>query len=260
MLKEKYKKISSLQNPAIKHFVKLIKESAYREKIQRVPVIGKSLILELSQLLALSSLFILEGTPLSEVTLFSNKCSNIYIISSEVFKKMGGSLEHSPENSWAAEFFLPKPSPFEGKNYILALDAISDPGNLGTLIRTATALNWDGVFLLPGCCDLFNDKVIRASRGACLLFPFCKTTLEEINQFSQKEECPLYIAHTKGEEISSLPKSKKVILLLSNEAHGVREEIKNKGKEITIAISSQMESLNVAAAGSIIMHHLKPYA
>ncbi|PNG99278.1 putative tRNA/rRNA methyltransferase YsgA, partial [Tetrabaena socialis] len=63
---------------------------------------------------------------------------------------------------------------------LLVLDAVQDPGNLGTLVRSALAFGWHGLCLLPGCCDPFNDKAVRASRGAVLRLPIAYGSLDEL--------------------------------------------------------------------------------
>ncbi len=250
MFKETDKKIiSSLQNPVVKHTVKLRENASYREEKQRVLLFGKTLISELSSFLKPSQLLVLEGTSLEDLPF----CENTLFATDNVFKKIANFTFETA----IAEFPLPNPTALDGKKYILALDAVADPGNLGSLLRTAVALNWDGVFLLEGCCDLFNDKTVRASRGACLLLPFCYGTYEELFHFSEKNALNFYVANTRGRRIDTIASAKNALLLLSNEARGVKGEVKGKGEEITIPISSKMESLNVAIAGGILMHALR---
>lgn len=249
MFKETDKKIiTSTQNPLVKHLVKLRESRSYREKTQQALLSGDHLIAEVMPYLTPSKLFVLKDYVLTKLS-----CPNTYFVTENVLKK----LTPYPEYEKAvAEFSIPKHKSLQGK-HILALDAISDPGNLGTLIRTALALKWDGVFLLPGCCDLFNDKTIRSSRGGSFLFPFCYGSYEDLFAFSEKNELTFYIAHLKGEDVRHISSVENALLLLSNEGRGVIEKIKGKGKEITIPISPIMESLNVAIAGGILMYSLK---
>lgn len=211
-------KITSLTNPLVKHFVKLRTKKRYREEHNSVVVASKKLVEELSR----------HTAPKVVVT----------DASEAVFQKMTG--QKAPEGV-VAEFPLPAPSKLGG-NYILVLDRITDPGNLGTLLRTALALSWDGVLLLPGCTDPFNEKAFTASRGALFKLPYAYGSVDQLS-------LPILVAAPKGTPFSPC---KKCALVLGNEAHG--SEV--KGELITIPQSNEMESLNVAIAGGILMHGL----
>ncbi|GAX79119.1 hypothetical protein CEUSTIGMA_g6559.t1 [Chlamydomonas eustigma] len=104
-------------------------------------------------------------------------------VSESVMKKLTG-LESVADIHAVAELDLPQVEDFKTAEYkvdrLLALDRIQDPGNLGTLLRTAMALGWDGVFLLPGCTDPFSDKAVRASRGASIRTRIGRGSLEEL--------------------------------------------------------------------------------
>lgn len=245
MLKQAFKKITSSENSIVKHLVKLRDNRAYREKMKRVLIPGKKMFKELSALLKPISIFILEGKIVDG--------DNVYSVTPSILKKITGL--QNPETI-AAEFPMPEPSSLEEMDYILAIDRISDPGNLGTLIRTALALGWQGLFVTNGSCDLFNEKTLRASRGASFTFPFCYGSIEELLVFAEKNGHTVYVANTKGENVKEIIPSKKCILVLSNEAQGVSEKMKNIGKEITIPIKN-MESLNVAIAGAVLMYCLR---
>ena len=83
-------------------------------------------------------------------------------------KKISGM--QTPEGL-VVEIEMPKPAPLEGLKYLLALDGVSDPGNVGALLRTALALGWQGIFILDESCDPFNDKALRSARGATFRLP-----------------------------------------------------------------------------------------
>ena len=75
---------------------------------------------------------------------------------------------------------------------LLVLDGVQDPGNVGTIVRTADAFGADGVILLPGCADVWSPKVVRATMGACFRLPVLNCTLEKLQQMLQNEKIPLY--------------------------------------------------------------------
>ncbi|EFJ41030.1 hypothetical protein VOLCADRAFT_99057 [Volvox carteri f. nagariensis] len=83
---------------------------------------------------------------------------------------------------------------------LLVLDAVQDPGNLGSLARSALAFGWDGLFLLPGCCDPFNDKALRSSRGALLRLPTVTGDLVELLEVAEEVGLVLLCADMEEEE------------------------------------------------------------
>jgi RNA methyltransferase, TrmH family len=144
--------------------------------------------------------------------------------------------------------------PIVNKKRLLYLDGIREPGNLGTIIRTASAFSLDGIILSPDCCEIFNPKVIRASLGAVFFM-----SLEIQNEDWLKKQSAMKIATSLDKAIPleslSIPKED-WILILGSEADGIKNEIlASADKKIKISQASQMESLNVAVAAGILMHH-----
>jgi len=212
--------ITSLDNPLVKHFVKLRTQRSYREENNSLLVTSKKLVEELR----------CHSTP-----------KRILDEASEaVFKKITG--QPSPEGI-AAEFSMPPPSSLMGLDYVLVLDRVMDPGNMGMLLRSALALGFEGVLFLEGCCDPFNEKALSAARGALFHLPYRFGTLEDI-------DAPLLVADLEGEPPSF---QKRCALVLGNEAQG--SDI--SAAKVTIPHKGAMESLNVAAAGSILMYNLR---
>lgn len=234
-------RIDSRDNPYIKHLCKLIEDSAYRTEMQKVVVFGKNQILELMP-------FVKSGTIYTTEAFETNL--NQVMISEAVAGKLASSC--------VAEFQMPHLKLPEKCTHLLALDRVSDPGNLGTLMRTALALGWDGVFLLPGCCDPFNDKALRASKGAPFKLPFIKGTWAEFDQMTKLHQLVPLAADLEGQPLEKCQK-KNCFLILSNEGQGLSPEGLSRGEKITIPLSGNMESLNVSAAGAILMYRLKNY-
>ena len=139
-------------------------------------------------------------------------------------------------------------------NKVVYLDHVSDPGNIGTIIRTALAFNYDAVVVSEGSCDVYNEKVVAASKGAIFLIPILNRELDEI-----REGKTVIVSALKDDakELSSLKAEKPFVLVLGNEAHGVSEEIIQKADIITKIDISNIDSLNVSVAAGILMHHLK---
>ena len=137
------------------------------------------------------------------------------------------------------------PSRFATDKILVALDAVQDPGNVGTIVRLAAAFD-AAVALLPGCADPFSPKAIRASAGAILNVPIAGVTVQ---QLLESRRLLLY-ADMGGE---TKPPAKSAILVLGSEGGGVSEEIRKHGKPIGIKTSGRVESLNVAAAAAILL-------
>lgn len=172
-----------------------------------------------------------------------------YIMTKEVFEKISGT--HSPEGI-AAEINMPPSQDLSNKSWVLALDRMNDPGNMGTLLRSALALGFEGVFLTNSCVDPYNEKALRAAKGATFKLP-----LEIGNLETFSKNFHLYIADLEGLSIDDTTFESPAILLLGNEAEGVSKEMRKIGTSVTIPLKNQMESLNVAAAGAILMHAMK---
>lgn len=232
-------RIDSRDNPYVKHLCKLIEDSAYRIEMQKVVISGKNQILELLPFVQSGTIYTTEAfeTPLKQV-----------IISESVAKKFNASC--------IAEFQMPSMKLPEKCTHLLALDRVSDPGNMGTLMRTAIALGWDGVFLLPGCCDPFNDKALRASKGAPFKLPFIKGTWEAFDQIAAQHKLIPLAADLEGTPLENCQKNN-CFLILGNEGQGLSTEGLARGQKITIPLAGNMESLNVSAAGAILMYSLR---
>lgn len=145
---------------------------------------------------------------------------------------------------------IPKPVSLHQKKWVLVLDRLQDPGNVGTLIRTAHALGWEGVFFLEPCCDPFNDKALRASRSSLFHLPYYIGSMEEMVKM-----CPttIAVADLKGSRPS---KQEALWLILGQEGQGIQENL-HQYKKFSIPMKVEAESLNVSTAGSILLYVLK---
>ncbi len=235
------KQITSLQNPLIKHFVKLRTSRAYRYSEKKVVLAGKKEVTEAKNLQILLARQSYSPLPTANET---------YFVSDAILKKVTGFETPEP---LAAIVEMPKPVSLEKKGWILALDGISDPGNIGTLFRTALALGWEGVFLTPSCVDPFNDKAMRSGKGAALRLPLFFGTEKELIELGRDRSC--LVATIGGRPLDS-NQPKPTLLILGNEANGVSPILQDHFPKISIPIES-IESLNVAVAGAILMYGLK---
>ncbi len=137
------------------------------------------------------------------------------------------------------------------KEWVIVLDGINDPGNLGTIIRSA---DWFGVKIVvcsEDCVELYNPKVIQASMGS--LFRV-KVMYTDISPFLRKSTQKKYAATLDGSDINSLQFDNPGILVIGNESHGIREEIIELcDQKISIPRIGKAESLNAAVAAAILL-------
>lgn len=142
------------------------------------------------------------------------------------------------------------------KATFLVLDGIQDPGNLGTIIRTAVALNYKEIYLF-NCVDFRNDKVLRATMGTIFKAKLMVLNEEKLNILAQKKT--LLLADAKGEPINKLDGlNDNFGIILCNEGNGASEKVKTlKTKLVAIKMQNEVESLNVSSAGAILMYALK---
>lgn len=241
--------LTSLQNPLVKHLVKVRKDRKYREACRSVLIEGRKAVDELLPLVRLKNLLADDLTLLPK----ASSMENCFLVSSAILEKIAGA--RSPEGI-VAEVALPEESTLEGFKKVVACDGISDPGNLGTIIRTALALGWEGVFLLDNCCDPFNDKALRAAKGATFRLPYRTGSVAELSTLIANNGWQVLAADIEGEDVAHLKPGPAVLLALGSEAHGLSPEMKRISRSLTIPMPGEMESLNVAVAGAILMYLL----
>ncbi|SPJ31581.1 unnamed protein product [Candidatus Protochlamydia amoebophila UWE25] len=239
--------ITSLQHPFVKHLVKLRENSRYRLE-------HKALILEGSK-------------PIREVLSFVKKIiyTSAYApyltfegfekwqVTEGIMKKISG---NSTPEGVIAEIQMPPFSSLKQAQNILVLDGINDPGNLGTLMRTALAFGWNGIYLLPTSCDPYNEKVLRSARGAHFKIPLRRGNINELELLAKQGNFQTLVADLKGQILKSTVSKKRKILIMGNEAHGPSPEVFKFAEPICIPMSGEMESLNVAVAGGILLYAL----
>lgn len=222
--------IRSVQHPLVKEWVLLRTDRRTREEKRQVLIAGQTLCDEI---------------PL-ELKLSTHEGYGDILVSDAVMKKITG-LE-TPDG-FAGIAKMPAPANLDQAKRIVILDRVADPGNLGTLIRTTLALGWDGVWLLPGTCDPFNDKALRAARGATFRLPLAPQTVDGLKQWGGH----VLVADMHGEPVDQLKLTGPIGLVLSHEGQGANRSL---GRPVSIPIC-HMDSLNVATAGAILLYLLR---
>ena len=175
-----------------------------------------------------------------------------YRVNDEVLRKLANS--DNPEGIvFVCEQLEPRK---DKKDYhkIVYLNQINDPGNLGTILRTAVAFDYDAVILSKSSVDLYNEKVIAASKGAIFLID---AYYDDISNYTEGRQV-IVSALDDAIPLSQLEKPKDFVLVLGNESHGVSEEVlKLANKVVKIEMNDNIDSLNVGVAGGILMNYLK---
>ena len=240
--------ITSLENEKIKEIIKL-NQSKYRKKFGKYLVEGEHLVLE-----ALKS-GNLETLILEKDTLFPVEREALYV-TSDILSKIS-SLETPPKVMGVCTI----PEKEEYGSRILLLDEIQDPGNLGTLIRSAKAFDIDTIVLGTGCASLYNSKTLRAAQGMHFHLSVVNRDLDSVIPMLKEKGIVVYATNVKyGMDARTLKKKDKenFALILGNEGAGVKDKFFDMADQyIYIDMNKDVESLNVAIAGSILMYELK---
>lgn len=153
---------------------------------------------------------------------------------------------------------LPEKKPFAPKSGLLILDGIQDPGNLGTILRTADALDVS-VVLLEGCADPYNHKTVRASMGAVFRVPVVQSAWQEVKSACQEAGIPVGVTAL-SDRAKDLRQAdlKNMAVVIGSEGRGVRQEILSSADaELIIPMNPHCESLNAAVAATIVMWQMK---
>lgn len=241
--------ITSLDNERVKKYRKL-REKKYRDRLNLFLVEGWHLVLE-----AYRAGFVEEVILTEEVTCEVD-VPKIYV-TQEIIKKITEldtpvpilALCHKVEND-----------PQKIGQRILMLDGIQDPGNLGTILRSAKAFHVDTVILGTKTVDLYNAKVLRATQGMLFHLHVIEGDLVELIPKIKKQGIPIYGTKVEsGEDVRKLETSAKTqyALVMGNEGNGVTEEVLSLCDHyLYIQMDSEVESLNVAVATSILLYEL----
>lgn len=290
------KLIRSQNNQKVKHCVKLLQSKKYREEQAKVMLCGLTLLEELGPFLPeIESVFYIGNEHVDVLDdpykfidnpfvrdLLENSTTK-YNVTKQVMGKLCN-LTTVHESHVAAEVALPSSASQDFRTYtpgtlkrLLVLERCQDPGNLGTLLRSCVAFGFDGVYLLPGCADPFNDKTVRASRGASFRIPMMSGDTETWKEVVETHGLMAVAADVTNardqigdrgvgegrvggglDVLRRLGDELHVSLVVGSEGQGLSEAMRRECRLVCIPMSDEMESLNVAAAASILMCLLSP--
>ncbi len=141
---------------------------------------------------------------------------------------------------------------------LLILDAVQDPGNVGTIVRTAAALGAHAVLALPGTVDLWNAKVVRSGMGAHFHFPAIMCTWDEFSSFRGRHDVRAWGADAAGSAIGGERPPARLAIVVGNEGAGLSESVRSSvDRLVSIPMAERSESLNVAVAAGILLHEVR---
>ncbi|MBS5519009.1 MAG: RNA methyltransferase [Acidaminococcus sp.] len=250
------KRLTSLQNETVKKAASL-QQKKYRQREGLFLVEGVRAVREVrSSAWTVTAYFF---TDLPEDFQKEAQTSDIpyYEVTGDIMKKLTATEE---PQSLAALVRLEErrlETVHPGKGLILVLDEIHDPGNVGTMIRTARAMNAEGVILLCGSADLYNPKVVRAAMGNLFHIPvFTGITEDVLMDFAQKEGWTLVATALEGAvDLRKFTYPSKTLLIMGSEAEGVSSSLLEKSAaRVKIPMLGEAESLNVGVAAGILLY------
>lgn len=239
--------ITSLDNEKIKNYIKL-KERKYRQQTKTYIIEGQHLVLE-----AYKAGMVIEVI-LSRDEALPIDCDKVYV-TEEILEKIS-TMENAP--SVMALCKMPVEKEYGKK--LLLLDAIQDPGNLGTIIRSAVAFNIDTIILGKGTVDLYNSKTIRAAQGMNFHIDFKEMELLPLIKELKDKDIPVYGTDVVRGENAKILKEKDreaYALIMGNEGNGISEEVRDLcDRMLCIKMNEKVDSLNVGVATSILLYEL----
>lgn len=240
--------IQSTQNEKIKAWGKLHQKKG-RDEARQFLVEGEHLIAEAIQKQCLETLLI-------EVGMQYNFDGTIIECSEAVLKKLSQSTSGS---TMIGICNMVETNPVDATHVIL-LDNIQDPGNLGTLIRTAHSFGFDAVYCSEDCVDLYNDKTIRSTQGAFFHIPVIRSDMDkQLKDLKEQEFTIVGTALKRAIPFAQTKDEKKVAIMFGNEGQGIKEKYLDQ-TDFNVKIEiNEFDSLNVAVAAGICMYRYRKY-
>ncbi len=253
---EDYQKISSPENERVRLLEKL-NSKKYRQKFKQFTVENLAIIMDaLKDGYDFEALFVTEEFAEKHKEQLdsihkSSKSQNFFFVDSRLNKRYS-SLD-TPSGITAVFNMEDKTL---DKSSVIYLNGINDPGNLGTIMRSALAFDFINLVLDESTVDPYNPKVISAAKDAIFKLNIAE---DKSGEWLKENKLPVYATDShSGEDLSGFDPEKTFCLVLGSESHGINPEIQKLArKSIKIEMSSKIESLNVAGAAAIILYELK---
>ena len=249
--------ITAASNQRVKNLVYLIQKAKARREQDVFITEGVKMFLE-AQLDTIKEVYVSESFYEKGTAREKLEQCNYEILSDDLFKKVSdtqtpqGILCVIKQYHYKLEDLFQKEAPL-----FLILEDIQDPGNLGTMVRTAEGAGVDGIIMTKGTVDIYNPKTIRSTMGSVYRMPFFYTEdLLSVMKQLQDRKVTLYAAHLKGNQFyHQLDFKGGTAFLIGNEGNGLKEETaKAADVYMKIPMEGKVESLNAAIATSLLMY------
>lgn len=244
-------RITSRTNPLMIHIRKLGRSRSYRQTAGEYLGDGMKLLGEAVRWgAALTAVVYTVGTPLPQLP------PEVRLVEVPEDLMLSVSPMEAPQGAlFLAE--LPDEAPpmrLDGCRY-LALEGVQDPGNVGTILRTADALGADGLFLLPGCADLYSPKTVRASMGALFRVPSWRCGLDTLRELAAEAGLPLLGSALRADTADVREvELRRSVVLVGSEGRGLSEDaLAACGQTVRIPMRERCESMNAAAAAAVLL-------
>ena len=253
--------IQSKDNKTIKHIISL-QQRKYRQKFGEYTVEGIRAVTDIGKKDCLRSILIRESKR-SELEPLVEKgftVSSVYVVQDPIFDKIEHSVNGQGILGIAKKCVNDLHSLIVEDGLYVALDGVQNPGNLGTIIRTAVAAGVKGIFLLKGTVDPYNEKCVRSTMSALCNIPiFEDVTLSEFYDFIKDNTIKTYVTSLdNAKPYHTISYAKRTMIILGNEGNGVSKEIIEMcDQAITIPMYGDIESLNVSIAAALCMYKVR---
>jgi len=238
--------IISKDNAKYKIWVKLLQKK-YRQKEQLFLVEGEHLVLEAKKAGVIVEVLLCEGIS------FDIDVPVTYLTKS-LFERLTTTIT----TAGIIAVCQIKEGHIKKHHRLLLVDGIQDPGNLGTLIRSALAFEFDGLIISEDTVDIYNEKVVRATQGALFNLAIIRGCLMDYVATLQKSGVKVYAATLNDDALVArdVMPHEQIAFIVGNEGAGIRDSlVEASDGSIVIEMASCVESLNVGVAGSILMYH-----
>lgn len=243
--------IESNQNKIIKE-VNSLKAKKERDKTGLFILEGKRLVDEIPNSWEIK--YLLKAESYSEDINFEN----VYTVKDSLFEKISETV--NPQGILAVchikEFDVTNVD-YSNSPFFVVLENVTDPGNMGTLIRAADAAGADGIFLSKGCVDIYNPKVIRATMGSIFHLPIYRNlNLMDLMEDFKNNNVKTLAAHLKGTSTPyKVDMTTACAVIIGNEANGLSDEISEIASDLVkIPMPGKAESMNAGIAGGILIY------
>jgi TrmH family RNA methyltransferase len=251
------KQIQSVKNPLVKQWKKLLTKKE-RDKTGTYLIEGFHLVEEaLKNREQIIEIIVSEKIDLPPRLDFGS--TPITAVTEEISRELSDT--EAPQGIYAICRQITEESSLAEAKTFLLIDAVQDPGNLGTMIRTADAAGIDAVIVGQGSVDIFNSKVLRSAQGSHFHLPVIRGSLLEWIETLKEKNIPVYGTALENAQIyTDISPQEEIALIVGNEGSGMNKEIlAQTTSNLYIPIYGQSESLNVAVAAGILLYYLKKH-